>query len=86
MEWNCDNHDVAVDTRGNVYVVAFDCIKMFSSNGTFLTQWGSKGSGPGQFDFAARVAVDSAGSRVFVTDAQNNRVQIFAYPSPAPGK
>ena len=59
---------------------------MFSGTGTLLTQWGSKGSGPGQFDFAARVTVDPCGSKVFVTDAENNRVQIFAYPPPAPGK
>jgi len=86
LEWECSNHDVAVDAQGNVYVVAFDCVKMFSSNGTLLTQWGSHGSGPGQFDFAARVAVDRTGSKVFVTDAENNRVQIFVYPSPATGK
>jgi beta-lactamase regulating signal transducer with metallopeptidase domain/DNA-binding beta-propeller fold protein YncE len=82
-EWPCSNHDVAVDAQGHVYVVAFDCIKMFSSAGELLTQWGSKGAGKGQFDFAARVAVNPAGSRVFVTDAENNRVQVFDYPSTA---
>jgi beta-lactamase regulating signal transducer with metallopeptidase domain/DNA-binding beta-propeller fold protein YncE len=86
LDWDCGNHDVAVDARGNVYVVAFDCVKMFSSDGTLLTQWGSKGSGIGQFEFAARVAVDPTGSKVFVTDAQNNRVQLFAYPSSAKNK
>ncbi|MGA2542246.1 MAG: tetratricopeptide repeat protein [Verrucomicrobiota bacterium] len=86
LQWECSNHDVAVDAQGHVYVVAFDCIKMFSGDGTQLAQWGSQGSGPGQFDFAARVAVDRAGSKVFVTDAKNNRVQIFAYPPPAKGQ
>ncbi|HTV61232.1 MAG TPA: 6-bladed beta-propeller, partial [Verrucomicrobiae bacterium] len=84
-QWNCSNHDVAVDARGNVYVDGFDFIQMYTSNGALLTQWGSKGSGAGQFGFAARVAVDPTGSKVFVTDAQNNRVQLFAYP-PAAGK
>ncbi|MGA3179276.1 MAG: M56 family metallopeptidase [Verrucomicrobiota bacterium] len=75
------NHDVAVDGRGHVYVVdaGEDCVRMYSSEGELLTQWGSKGVGPGQFDFVARVAVDPAGTRVFVTDANNNRVEIFGY-------
>jgi DNA-binding beta-propeller fold protein YncE len=87
--WDCDaNHDVAVDARGKVYVVdaGRDCIKVFSSDGTYLTEWGSKGAGPGQFDFAGRVAVDAAGSRVLVADANNDRVQLFAYPPPATDK
>jgi beta-lactamase regulating signal transducer with metallopeptidase domain/DNA-binding beta-propeller fold protein YncE len=84
--WQCDNHDVAVDRWDNVYVVSGDSIKMFSSNRDLLTQWGSHGNRPGQFDFAARVTVDPSGSRVLATDANNNRVQIFAYPPSAPRK
>jgi DNA-binding beta-propeller fold protein YncE len=83
LAWQCGNHDVAVDGRGHVYVVSGDSIKVFSSTGALLTQWGSTGSGPGEFNFAARVAVDAAGSRVYVTDAENNRVQIFAYLPPS---
>jgi beta-lactamase regulating signal transducer with metallopeptidase domain/DNA-binding beta-propeller fold protein YncE len=84
--WECGNHDVAVDGHGNVYVVSGDSIKMFSSGGALLTQWGSHGSRAGQFDFAARVTVDPSGSRVLATDANNNRVQVFAYPPPAINK
>jgi len=75
-------HDVAADAQGHVYAVSAgtECVQMFSSQGTLLSQWGSKGAGPGQFDFVARVAVDAAGKRVYVTDAHNNRAQVFAFP------
>ena len=42
----------------------------------YLTQWGSFGSGNGQFDSPAGVATDAAGY-VFVVDAGNRRVQKF---------
>jgi beta-lactamase regulating signal transducer with metallopeptidase domain/sugar lactone lactonase YvrE len=75
-------HDVAADAQGHVYAVSAgtECVQMFSGHGTLLSQWGSKGAGPGQFDFVARVAVDAAGKRVYVTDAHNNRAQVFAFP------
>ena len=43
--------DVAVDGSGNVYVVdtVNYRIQKFDSDGTFLTKWGSKGSGDGEF-------------------------------------
>ena len=42
---------VAVDSSGNLYVVDFDNnrIRKFNSNGTFITKWGSYGTGDGQF-------------------------------------
>ena len=48
----------------------------FSKDGKYLTSWGTKGSGPGQFDLVEGVAVD-AQHRVYVTDRGNGRVQIF---------
>jgi DNA-binding beta-propeller fold protein YncE len=47
-----------------------------SSDGTWLGAWGSPGTGEGQFHFLHSVAVDSQG-RVYVSDRENNRVQIF---------
>ena len=52
-------------------------IQVFSSSGTFLRMWGSRGSGDGQFFDPHGIAVDDAG-RVYVTDAGNNRVQVFS--------
>ena len=45
-------------------------------NGKFIMQWGSHGSGPGQFEMPHALAMDSRG-RLFVADRGNNRVQIF---------
>jgi len=41
-----------------------------------LLQWGSRGSGPGQFQLPHNVAVDARG-RVYVTDRDNRRVEVF---------
>jgi sugar lactone lactonase YvrE len=55
----------------NTRFIKFDMI------GKFLFQWGSPGSGPGQFKVQVHdVAVDPKG-RVFVADRGNHRIQIF---------
>jgi streptogramin lyase len=43
---------------------------------TFITAWGSAGTGPGQFRHPYGVAVDGSGN-VFVADGDNNRIQKF---------
>jgi DNA-binding beta-propeller fold protein YncE len=48
----------------------------FSKSGQFLTAWGKKGSGPGEFDVPHAIAVDSK-ERVYVADRSNSRVQVF---------
>jgi hypothetical protein len=74
-----DPMGVAVDSSGNVYVAdnAFDRMQKFSSDGTFITAWGSQGSADGQFDFPEGVAVDSSGN-VYVADSFNKRIQKFS--------
>jgi peptidylamidoglycolate lyase len=54
----------------NTRVVKFD------KNGKFLMAWGSKGTGPGEFNLVHCVAID-ANRRVYVIDRDNHRVQIF---------
>jgi tripartite motif-containing protein 71 len=75
---------VAVDGRGSVYVngnvYVADCynhrIQVFTNSGTYLTQWGTFGTGNGQFNFPYGVAVD-AGGYVYVADTDNHRIQVF---------
>jgi len=68
---------IAVDERGTVYVSDYyDRIQAFDSNGRFLVQWGSNGTGDGQFDFPTGMAVDGRGM-IYVSDAGNHRVQKF---------
>jgi hypothetical protein len=64
-----DGHSTAAAT-GNARIVKFD------RDGKFLTTWGTKGLGPGEFDLPHDLEIDSQG-RVFVADRQNNRIQVF---------
>src|SRR5438093_295443 len=45
--------------------------------GTFVTTWGSSGTGDGQFNAPLGVATDGNGN-VYVADTNNNRIQKFA--------
>jgi len=48
----------------------------FDRNGKFQTAWGTKGTGPSQFNLVHCVAID-ANRRLYVLDRNNHRVQIF---------
>ena len=74
---------IACDSSGNVYV--FDSgdskVKVFDQNGVFVRQWGTVGSGDGQFGagpygYLQMIAVDK-NSQVYVCDPGNTRVQVF---------
>ena len=73
---------MAVASDGGVYVSDFENnrIQKFTSAGVFVTQWGTKGTGNGQFNSPAAAAVASDGS-VYVADTDNNRIQKSA-PGP----
>jgi len=49
----------------------------FTSDGTYINEFGGKGSGPGQLSEPHTIAMDSRG-RLFVGDRENNRIQIFS--------
>ncbi len=71
---------VAADHTGeHVYVSdRTGKILKFKSDGTFLMQWGSVGSGDGEFaQFVEGIAVDRDGN-VYVADAGNARIQKFS--------
>lgn len=74
--WFATVTGIAVDDRGSVFVADFynNRIQKFAPDGTFLTAFGERGNGPGQFDHAIAVAVARDGT-VFVADYVNNRIQ-----------
>jgi DNA-binding beta-propeller fold protein YncE len=51
-------------------------VQIFFNNGTFISGFGSEGTGPGQFAKPESIAIDSKGN-VYVADTTNNNVQIF---------
>ena len=74
-------NEVALDAEGNIYVAqghgpAEPRVLKFSPQGEFLTQWGARGTGPGEFAVAHSIEIDGQG-RVYVADRENFRVQIF---------
>ena len=84
---------LAVDRSGRVYVTDSyypngyftdiyddDRVEVFTQTGQYLTQWGTYGSGNGDFYGPSGIAVNGSGV-VYVADMNNNRVQIFdGYP------
>ena len=65
------NGDLYVsDGYGNARVVKY------TADGQYLLEWGRRGTGPGEFGLPHNLVVDAAG-RVYVTDRDNQRVQVF---------
>ncbi|MCX5800056.1 MAG: 6-bladed beta-propeller [Candidatus Eisenbacteria bacterium] len=71
---------IAVDASGNVYVgdTCNHRIQVFTSSGTYITEWGGLGTGPGQFQGPHGIAFDASGN-VYVADKGNYRIQVFCY-------
>ncbi len=73
---------VLVAPNGDIFVAdghggtSNDRIVKFDPRGTYIKEWGIKGTGQGQFDIPHALAMDSRG-RLFVADRNNNRIQIF---------
>jgi streptogramin lyase len=70
---------IAVGRTGMVYVSdsGNDRVQVFTPQGRFIRQFGSYGSGKGQFYFTADLAVDGSGN-VYVTDDQSQTVAKFS--------
>ena len=71
--------DVAFAPNGDVYVsdgYGGARVVKYSADGKFLLQWGKRGTGAGEFGLPHNVVVDAQG-RVYVTDRDNQRIQVF---------
>ncbi len=75
-------NDVLVAPNGDIFVGdghpanGNNRIVKFSSDGTYITEWGETGSEPGQFRTPHALAMDSEGL-LYVGDRSNRRVQVF---------
>jgi DNA-binding beta-propeller fold protein YncE/predicted membrane-bound mannosyltransferase len=69
---------IAVDGRGRVLVAdtGNKRIVIFDKDGNYITEFGTSGFEPGQFDEPVAVTVAPSGN-VYVTDTWNQRVQAF---------
>lgn len=74
LQHNVDS--IATDSSGNVYTtdVLNDRIEKYNNSGTYITAFGSTGSGPGQFNYPGAIAIDSS-DNIYVVDRDNNRIE-----------
>jgi peptidylamidoglycolate lyase len=71
--------DVHVAPDGTVFVAdgyGNTRVVKLTAAGRFLAQWGTRGSGPGQFNTPHSISADGQG-RIYVADRGNSRVQRF---------
>jgi prepilin-type N-terminal cleavage/methylation domain-containing protein len=77
-----DVTDIAFDPSGNVYALdtgfvgGNPLVEKFSSSGSFISQFGSIGTGAGQFTDPDGLAIDPSGN-IFITDTANNRIEEY---------
>jgi hypothetical protein len=71
--------DVAWDSQGNIYITdgyVNSRVAKIDKNGDWVKSWGSKGTGPGQFNLPHSIAIDLQ-DNIYVGDRSNHRIQIF---------
>ena len=82
---NCDGNgelnqpmDIEFDSSDNFWVleVGNHRLQKFSQDGTFISKFGSYGTGDGQFYSPKDFAIDPSGN-IWVADTNNNRIQKF---------
>lgn len=77
--FNCPT-DIATASNGDIYVsdgYGNARIHCFNAQGDLKFSWGEPGDGPGEFNIPHGLAI-SKQDRVFVSDRENNRIQIFS--------
>lgn len=76
---------IVVDDEDRVLVVdaLAHTVDVYSLQGRRLTQFGTRGIGPGQFNYPDYIAL-GRGGRIFVSDRMNDQVQVWGWPKAAP--
>jgi sugar lactone lactonase YvrE len=77
-------NDLVVAGNGDVFIVQGHMpgergdarVLKFAADGTFIKDWGGKGSEPGRFQVAHGIAIDADGL-LWVMDRENSRVEVF---------
>lgn len=74
-------NDIALDSAGNLYVAqghgsGEPRVLKFSPDGEFLTQWGGRGYGEGEFWVAHSIDIDED-DVIYVADRENMRINRF---------
>lgn len=77
----CGATDVAFSPTGNGHVFVSDgyCngrVVEYDANGAKVREWGSRGTGPGQFNNAHGIAI-GPDNNIYVADRENGRLQWF---------
>lgn len=71
--------DVTWDSAGNIYVAdgyGNSRVAKYDRNGKWIKNWGSTGTGEGQFRVVHGIQIDAA-NNVYVADRDNKRIQVF---------
>lgn len=72
--------DVVIAGNGDIFVAdghVNNRVVKYSADGTYLSEWGRKGTAIGEFNMPHAIEMDSQG-RVIVSDRDNYRLQVFA--------
>ena len=68
---------IALDSNNIVYVSdSANNISVFTTEGHFLTLFGTQGNGPGQFNYPTGLTISRNGV-IYVSDYYNGRIQVF---------
>ncbi len=71
--------DVTWDPEGNTYIsdgYINSRVAKVDKNGNWVKQWGTRGTGPSQFNTVHSIAADAKGT-LYVADRFNRRIQVF---------
>lgn len=73
---------IDLDAKNRLYVVdtLAHMVGVYDSKGNKLTEFGSQGFGPGQFNFPNDVAI-GADNRIYITDRENDQIQVWEWPA-----